>query len=122
MSANKSLSSHLSRFSSISSIQQELADLKAKVLYWKQTANNHSANGFHIMAELYMSYSLKAQEEVDKKQEELSDLLIEEDKKERIIEEEGKSIILLMPSHIFTPTCNKYKSVFVEENKEVVIV
>ena len=59
---SKSLISSLPDLST--SYSYEIKELREKVLYWKRASEMHHLEGFHIMAELYASSMLKAQEEL----------------------------------------------------------
>ena len=94
---SKSLISSLPNIST--SYSYEIKELREKVLYWKRTSEIHHLEGFHIMAELYASYMLKAQEELKE--------LLEVEKKEQSINTQE------IPKHYFKKEviCSFYKPV-----------
>ena len=92
---SKSLISSLPDLST--SYSYEIKELREKVLYWKRASEIHHLEGFHILAELYASYMLKAQEELKE--------LLEVEKKEQNKSKE--------PKHYFVKEviCSYYKPV-----------
>ena len=99
---SKSLISSLPDLST--SYSYEIKELREKVLYWKRASEIHHLEGFHIMAELYASYMLKAQEELKE--------LLEVEKKEQNKSKE--------PKHYFVKEviCSYYKPVLPALEKE----
>lgn len=99
---SKSLISSLPDLST--SYSYEIKELREKVLYWKRASEIHHLEGFHILAELYASYMLKAQEELKE--------LLEVEKKEQNKSKE--------PKHYFVKEviCSYYKPVLPALEKE----
>ena len=105
---SKSLISSLPDLST--SYSYEIKELREKVLYWKRTSEIHHLEGCHILGELYKTYMLKAQEELD--------LLLKEEKEEKEEEKE-----LETPKHFFIKekVCSFYSPILPilkEEEKE----
>ena len=99
---SKSLISSLPDLST--SYSYEIKELREKVLYWKRASEIHHLEGFHILAELYAKYMLKAQEELKE--------LLEVEKKEQNKSKE--------PKHYFVKEviCSYYKPVLPALEKE----